>query len=118
MPSSLQRGNRRPLWQWCVAVLLIGLLLYNPFLALISHSDGLTYQALARHRATVGSSEMQHYSPVPEKNAQPEVIIEESLAAIMVAENQQSASLTFEDEALPQRPELIGSVWFRPPPAV
>ena len=118
MPSSHQRGNRRPLWQWCVRALLIGLLLYNPFLILVGHSGGLTYQALARHRATVGSSEMQHYSPVPEKDAQPEVIIDEIFAAIMVVENKQSASPTFENEVLPQRPELIGSVWFRPPPAV
>ena len=118
MPSSLQHRSQRPLWEWCIPVLLIGLLLYNPFLILVGHSDGLTYQALARHRATVGASEMQHYSPVPEKDTQPEVTIQEIFAAIIVVESKQSASPTFEDQALPQRPELIGSVWFRPPPAV
>ena len=93
-----------------------GLLLYNPFLALISHSDGLAYQALARHRATVGASELQHFPPVHGEKAQPEVIIREVFAEVMV-ENNESASHVFQDETLPQRPELTTSVWFRPPPA-
>jgi hypothetical protein len=116
VPSSHQRGSRRTIWQLCVAALLVGLLLYNPFLTLVSHSDGLAYQALARHRATVGASEMQHYSPVQAENAQPEATIEEIFAEVVV-ENNESASYVFEHETLPQRPELIMSTWFRPPPA-
>ncbi|HKN23447.1 MAG TPA: hypothetical protein VJX72_01265 [Candidatus Acidoferrum sp.] len=115
MPSSHDRGSRRTTWQLCVAVLLVGLLLYNPFLALISHSDGLAYQALARHRATVGASELQHYPRVHGEKAQPEVSVEEAFVAVTV-ENNESASHIFEDEALPPRPELKTSVWFRPPP--
>jgi hypothetical protein len=101
----------------CVLVLLIGLLLYNPFLTLIGHADGLAYQALARHRATVGASEMQHYPPVQGESAQLEVIAEEIFAAVVVVDTNKSASHIRKDLTLPQRPELIASVWFRPPPA-
>lgn len=116
MPSSHKRGSRRSIWQLCVPLLLVALLLYNPFLVMVSHSDGLSYQALARHRATVGATEMQHYSPVPSQEVQPEVAVEELLAAVVVEINK-SASRIFKDESLPQRPELIAGVWFRPPPA-
>jgi hypothetical protein len=80
------------------------------------HADGLSYQALARHRATVGASEMQHYSPVQPYNTHPEVAVEELFAAVVVEHNQ-SSPRTFEDETLPQRQELKTSIWFRPPPA-
>lgn len=116
MPSSHQRGSRPTFWQLCAAALLVGLLLYNPFLALVSQSDGLAYQSLARHRATVGASELQHYPPVHGEKAQPEISVDEAFVAVMV-ENDESASHIFEDETLPQRPELTTSVWFRPPPA-
>jgi hypothetical protein len=117
VPSSHQPRSGRAFCQVCVPVLLVGLLLYNPFLALISHSDGLTYQALARHRATVGASEMQHYAaPAPGENAQLEANVESVFTGIVV-ENKESTSHRYEDEALPQRPELLVSLWFRPPPA-
>jgi hypothetical protein len=97
-------------------MLLIGLLLYNPFLGLMSHSDGLGFQAMARHRATVGSSELQHYSPAPGENTQPEAIVRVVFAGLQ-AENHRNPTYTPQDETLAQRVELIASIWFRPPPA-
>jgi hypothetical protein len=99
----------------CISVLLIGLVLYNPFLALANHSDGLTYQASARHRATVGASEMQHYTPVRGENAQLGITVEQVFTELVV-ENNESPSHTFQEATLPQRLELTASVWFRPPP--
>jgi hypothetical protein len=114
------RGERQSIQptvgRWCVAVLLIGFLLYNPFLALMSHSNGLSYQAMARHRATVGASELQHYSPVPGENAQLDAIIEVVFAGCQ-AENHKYPNCRPQDETLAQRMELIASMWFRPPPA-
>jgi hypothetical protein len=98
-----------------VAVLLIGFVLYNPFLALLNHSDGLTYQALARHRATVGASELQHFTPI-QMDAAPFEATVERLCAQLVAEKTDFPSPIFQAEILPQRPELTASVWFRPPP--
>ncbi|MGB9431202.1 MAG: hypothetical protein WBQ89_03075 [Candidatus Acidiferrum sp.] len=115
MPGSLHCRYRRSFWELCVSVLLIGLILYNPFLALANHSDGLTYQASARHRATVGASEMQHYTPVQGETAQIGVAAVEIFIQLGV-EIIESSSHILEEAILPQRPELIASVWFRPPP--
>ncbi|HTZ47692.1 MAG TPA: hypothetical protein VMH20_08880 [Verrucomicrobiae bacterium] len=116
MPSSSERNKRPFFLRWCVPLLLIGLLLYNPFLALLSHSPGLGYQAMERHRATVGSSELLHYTPVQWESAQPEAIVEAIFAGLQ-AEKSKYPTYTPQDETLAQRVELIASIWFRPPPA-
>ena len=108
-------GRRRAAWQICLSLLLIGLVLYDPFLGLINCSDGLTYQALARNRATVGASEMQHFAPMQGENAQLEATVERICVELLV-EKKEFPSHAFEVESLPQRPELTTSVWFRPPP--
>ena len=108
------RGGRRA-WQSCVCVLLIGLVLYNPFLVLAHLTDGFAYETLARHRATVGSSEMQHFSPVQGENAQFVATAEEIISS-MTVEKSESSFHNLHEEALPQRPELLASIWFRPPP--
>src|SRR5271166_2433709 len=46
-----------------VCILLIGLILYNPFLGLIHSPAGLSVDHPPRNRATVGASELQHFSP-------------------------------------------------------
>ena len=53
-----------PRWQVCLSVLLILLVVYNPFSALGGYSGSVSYDELARNRATIGSSELQHFSPV------------------------------------------------------
>jgi len=115
VPSSHDDVTRRALWYVCVSVLLVGLLLYNPFLALASHSDGLAYQALARHRATVGASELQHLASVRGESAQPEVIVEE-ISTANVVEISTSPACIRQQPTLLQRMELIANIWFRPPP--
>ena len=107
--------GRRNVWQVCLCLLLIGFVLYNPFSALIAHSDGLSYQALARHRATIGSSEMQHFSPIQGESAQLEATVQRICVELVVERNEQPFP-TFQVESLPQRPELTTSVLFRPPP--
>jgi len=117
VPNSRKPGSRRTHWQLCLSVLLIGLVLYNPFLALANSADGLAYQTLARHRATVGASEMQHFTPVQGENARPEAALEE-IPTEVVSEHNQYPAQNFHEETLPQRPELIDGFWFRPPPAL
>lgn len=116
MPSRVAYKRLQLHWQLCLSLLLIALLLYNPFLALMGHSDGLTYQALARHRATVGASELDHFTPVQGDNAQLEAIVEEIFVRLTV-EKKELPTPILQDPALPQPVELIVSVWFRPPPA-
>jgi len=109
-----RQGRRgRCAWQIGVCLLLIGLVLYNPFLVLAHLTDGLAYETLARHRATVGSSEMQHFAPV--QGAQFVATVEEVVSSLTV-EKSECSSHSLHDEALPERPELLASTWFRPPP--
>jgi len=110
-----ERRRGRGAWQICVCLLLIGLVLYNPFLALAHLTDGLAYDTLARHRATVGSTEMQHFSPVQGESVQFVATVEEIISSLTV-EKSDSSFHSLHDEALPQRPELLASIWFRPPP--
>jgi hypothetical protein len=109
-------AHRRVIWQVCIAALLIGMILYNPFYGLTNPADGFTYQSLARHRATVGASEMQHFTPVQGVEAQPEGTVEGPRARV-AAEKKEEPLPRFSEEALPQQLELAASVWFRPPPS-
>ena len=115
MPSGQKRGNRRTWWQLCVCVLLIGLVLYNPFGAMANHSDGLAYQALARHRATVGASELQQLAQLRGENAQAEVNVEENFTGMIVQISTFPAHRR-QQPTLLQRMELLTDIWFRPPP--
>jgi hypothetical protein len=116
----LARGDSRTAWQVCLCLVLVASVLYNPFFALKIQSDGLAYASLARHRSTVGSSEMQHYPPVQNKYAQPDATVEETVPRVSVVQVQQAeypASILL-DQALPPQPELIASICFRPPPSL
>jgi hypothetical protein len=114
VPSRHDEVKRRALWDVCVCLLLVGLLLYNPFWALVTHSDGLAYQALARHRATVGASELQHLAQVQEQNAQPDVFVAEIFTGQV--EIKEFPAKALQQPTLLQRMEQIAEIWFRPPP--
>ena len=111
------RPTSRSVWQVCLCALLIGLVLYNPFLLLTNQSDGLAYHSLARHRATVGSSEMQHFSPVQSESEQPEVIVEKAVIEVVAAKNEYPWP-NVEEEILLRQPEFVANLWFRPPPSL
>src|ERR1700740_404123 len=112
--SSPDGDNRRPEWGAWVCVLLVGLLLYNPFLAFASASHGRGYQALTRHRASVGASEMQHFAPVQVEKAPADVSVAAEISEL--PEPQEEGLLTSGPEHLPLLLEGMTSHWFRPPP--
>jgi hypothetical protein len=111
------RPTSRSIWQVCLCALLIGLVLYNPFLLLTNQSDGLAYHSLARHRATVGASEMQHFSPVQSESVQPEIIVETAVIEVVAPKNDYPLPIV-EEEILLRQPELVANIWFRPPPSL
>src|ERR1700751_3994247 len=106
--------KRRPAWRAWVCVLLVGLLLYNPFLAFASASHGRGYQALTRHRASVGASEMQHFAPVQGEKAPADVRVAAERSGR--PDPQKGGLLTRGPEPLPLFVEGMTSHWFRPPP--
>jgi hypothetical protein len=96
-------------------MLLVALLVYNPFIALANHGDaGLRMPE--RHRATVGSSEMQHFSPVQAENAHVDAVIVE--VARVTVDSTKYPSREIEDLIAPRQPERQDNLWVRPPPAL
>ncbi|MGB8323460.1 MAG: hypothetical protein WCE52_10935 [Candidatus Acidiferrum sp.] len=111
--SSKSRGY----WQIGISALLIALVLYNPFLVLTKHTDGPEFHRLASHRATVGASEMDHFTPVQAERVELDAAVEEIDTASLVAEENDAPAPDFlQEEGLPPQTELISSTWFRPPP--
>jgi hypothetical protein len=97
-------------------VLLIGLVVYNPFAALNGSSSHLSYEKLARNRATLGSSELQHFSPVLDPFVQPDLDRETGVSEAVAAVQEIPPGLV-QPEVSPIEPELYASLWFRPPPS-
>jgi hypothetical protein len=100
-----------------VCLLLAGLLLYNPFLSLMHSSTGLSVHPLARNRATVGSAELQPFSPVS-RDVAADVLLVERTGEIMGTsggpEFQLARDLT-RDRII--TPDHSSNLWFRPPPS-
>jgi hypothetical protein len=116
IPNQKSSGHRR-YWQICISASLIALVLYNPFLSLTKHTDGPEFHRLASHRATVGASEMDHFTPVQAERVELDAAVEEIGAARLIAEKNDAPAPDFlQEEGLPPQTELITSTWFRPPP--
>lgn len=116
---TIRDQNRRtlwPAWQVAISLLLIGVVLYNPFMGLFHAGDRPSYDKLARNRATVGSSELQHYSPAPEltERAIPNV---EYKSAEPLQPMEEEHRVTVQPEVKALQPEGLAGIWFRPPPA-
>lgn len=105
-------------WQSLVCLLLIALLLYNPFVALIHSHAGLTVHHPPRNRATVGASELQHYTPVG-KNLSVVATREPCAIELFVQVTQEKAPLATEVSPFqPIRSDFSSNLWFRPPPSL
>jgi hypothetical protein len=104
-------------FQAVVCLLLAGLLLYNPFLSLIHSSTGLSVHRLARNRATVGSAELQHFSPVSIEVAA-DVLLVERTGEIIATSGGQDFQLAIDfTRDLVITPDFSSNLWFRPPPS-
>jgi hypothetical protein len=106
-----------PHWRVCVCVLLAALVLFNPFSLLKGSSGQRSYDELARNRASIGSSELQHFSPVSNPDVQPELAVDVQGARSAVCA-QEEQPVRARREVLPPQPALLAGVWFRPPPSL
>jgi hypothetical protein len=110
-----------PLWQILTCVLLAGLFLYNPFLAASRASNNLTVCHPASHRATVGCSELERFTPPNDTAAAflPKITDTQELLPRLAAPNStQRQSLELEEIVATPQTGFSSSLWFRPPPAV
>jgi len=105
-----------PHWQVCLCLLLIVLVVYNPFAALNGSSGSLSYDKLARNRASIGASELQHFSPVTNPRVQSDSEVDSRGAELSrcVQEDQPGRD---QREMIPSQPAMLAGVWFRPPPS-
>jgi len=110
-----------PSWQILTCVLLAGLFLYNPFLVASRASDSLTVCHPASHRATVGSSELEQFTPPNDTAAAflPNIADAQDLLPRLAARNStQRQSVELEEKVATPQTGFSSSLWFRPPPAV
>ena len=106
------RAQRLRVW---VCVLLAALLLYNPFATLYYSHGTFEVHTLQRNRASVGASELQHFSPVQDDIRQADLNLESSRDKVAVpAESFVARGLEREIE-IPQS-DIVSRVWSRPPP--
>jgi|SRR5579864_5249782 len=108
-------GARAYTW---VCLLLAFLFLYNPYLSAHCSGEGLNVQHPASHRATVGSSEMEQFSPRGSQDA--DVFVAFFFVDVLsFLPDIGSHSFTFPGSELILPPQLLcASLWFRPPPAL
>jgi hypothetical protein len=108
-----------PSWEVCVCLLLAALILYNPFLAGADSVAGLSVRHPASNRATVGASELQHFTPA-EKSASllsgDGLLLFALLIPHSLHPSGQRITTTSIYPAAVQH--LAPSLWFRPPPSL
>jgi hypothetical protein len=109
--SSAARGRT------AVCLVLIALLLYNPFFTILSISHDLSIQQPLSYRATLAGSELRRCTfeaPRPLTPALDAVIV---LAAAMLTPRDEGAVVQPSDTPVPLVQALGESIWFRPPPS-
>lgn len=106
------RAQRFSVW---MCLLLAALLLYNPFAALYYSHDTIEVHTLQRNRASVGASELQHFSPVQDGIQQTDVNLESNREEVAVPAGSFVAR-GFEREVEVPQSNIVSKVWSRPPP--
>ena len=106
------RAQRLRVW---MCVLLAALLLYNPFAALYYSHGTIEVHTLQRNRATVGSSELQHFSPVQDEIQKANIDLEANREELAVPAGS-FVTRVFEREVEVPQSDIVSKVWSRPPP--
>ncbi len=107
-----------PRWHVWVCFCLALFLLYNPYMAAPSSANGLNVRHPASNRATVGASELQHFSPAGGRdNFSMDVTSAVELLASLPEVSSHAFKL-FPQVVSPQQQFFGSSLWFRPPPAL
>ncbi|HME13134.1 MAG TPA: hypothetical protein VKF79_09755 [Candidatus Acidoferrum sp.] len=107
-----------PKWQIALCLLLIALVVYNPYLVAPELSGDTCFRHAPSNRATVGASELQHFTPADGRSflATATVAILGHLGRLAppAYQSRRWARETVSSPIVMQS----ASLWFRPPPAV
>jgi hypothetical protein len=96
-------------------VLLAALILYNPFAALCYSHGPVEVHTLQRNRASVGASELQHFSPVQDDTKHADLDLEANREQLALPAGSYVARGFEREVELPQS-DIVVKVWSRPPP--
>lgn len=117
MSFSRQPRRGSPIVQALVCFVLVLSFLFNPYAMPRVSGGGLNVAHPASHRATVGSSELEKYSPLDSQDGH-------CVAVLSLGEKISFAPVTASYFPVPRSPELLAphllfcaTLWFRPPPA-
>jgi hypothetical protein len=119
LPSiSTPESIATPRWRSWICFCLALFLFYNPYMAAPGSTGGLSFCHPASNRATVGASELQHFSPADGKDklSTPAIAPAESFLSLP-APSSQTFQLSLQ-VASPEQQFFGSSLWFRPPPAL
>ena len=118
--NSSYRLGRIVLLRQCrwLCLILAALLLYNPFLAAPQPGHSLEVCHPASHRATVGASELQHFSPADGWGCLPAVDIAEVEQVVPLRGPTSQSFLISLPIPLPTQQFFGPGLWFRPPPVL
>jgi hypothetical protein len=100
-----------------VCVFLVFSLVYNPFVSAPRQTGGLEVGHPMSHRATVGASELQHYTTVTSQELTGFAGLAPAKAPVLLPTLSEVNILPV--SRAPHSPQqfLCASLWFRPPPA-
>jgi hypothetical protein len=93
-------------------------LLYNPFMAATSSPGGLNVRHPASNRATVGASELQHFSPADGLDKLSTPAAPAVLPFVSFPEVSSRLFDLFPQVVTPPQQFFGSGLWFRPPPAL
>jgi hypothetical protein len=98
----------------CLVVALF--LLSNPFLTSLRAPGDTSVRHPLSNRATIGSSELQHFSPVSGQDAPDSSTTQANTERLPVRSERPVRTERNDQELLTAAPEFSASLWFRPPP--
>jgi hypothetical protein len=107
-----------PRWHAQVCFCLALFLLYNPYLAAPGSTNGLNVRHPASNRATVGASELQHFSPADGKQKLSTSAVDSAEHFFSIADLSSQAFEPSPQVVSPAQQFFGSSLWFRPPPAL
>jgi hypothetical protein len=100
-----------------VCLVLVALLLYNPFFTILSSSQDLSVTHPLSYRATVAGSELRRCTIEPSDPLIPELTAALLHAAILLTPTPEVAFVQPSDTAGLLSQASCDSIWFRPPPS-
>lgn len=105
-----------PSWFRALCFLLMVLLIHNPYLIAPLNADGLNVSHRPSYRATVGTSELQHFSPPDNQSALTALAVRRSNDPVPVLQDDRYPFASSAEVLSPPQQFWFSGLWFRPPP--